>query len=902
MPHRPAPLALHDFDHHIASTDGPPTPRLVIANVNSWNYTESGFIRSHSPASKQQRYMPARVDERSISPSSSSSAHPNMKNDRQQSSSQARPQGSKPNRPTPLSRTADIHLSPHRPEPIDTGANNGIGVAIGSPTQQVPPQQQQQQQQTGSEHGVKLPHRKPSIKRPGILTRATTTTQAPSPPNPSKPKRWKSVGGIFGRKKAVQVDAMAAHQEAEELPRVSEVQPQRESRAPTRKSSQRKRSVSRLGRMSSAKSKRGVSSDRGASKRDSFVHRSRSRSSVISQNPRMSINPARSRQSTVGQPPRSSTYGSSNKRSSVLGPVASSRPARKRDSRPRLDVQIPGSELGRYSALFSGILQQEQQKRNSQQLLIKQQGYTARDSSINLGSVKPRKDVSGRGPSPQREKENRPSIVEEESPELSHGQQNDVHVAQSAQKSSELKVPGEGRPVTAWPQPAKTKRPSVSSTSTNSSARPPAKSPSYSLFPSTAKLSCSPAQASMSSNGSHSNSADRVPLVQRPDALRSASASVASTLRSEPKPEGCPQRNMPQRSRPPPMPLQTADAAQASVSALRSKFTIAPSNADKQHERRSSTISESPGSEVPDLALDTPSPDSPRSISSFDELRARVPSSYYTAPSEPAASSTQSFEKALPAPPVPMSWNHDAPYPARSSSFRRDAPPDHRQMSTNPYRNRALQRNPHSATSAQQLQHPQPTFLASRFSDSTITTVNSTSTVSNLSSSQRQSNLSHQHHPHESSGRASSHSARSHNGGATIGIARTISIRDASPGEKMPVPAIVRSNSGASSVTLHHRKRQQPQKQQQRVSRKLPGGQEVNSIWETAMATREVDEEDEEESVSEGPSRARTPQIVNREFEIDTAGSAREAVAAGILSPTAVAAARRSECGLLVRE
>ena len=699
---------------------------------------------------------------------------------------------------------------------------------------------------------------------------------------------------------------MAAHREAEESSTVFEVQqPQREARSTTRKSSQRERSGSRLGRIGSVKSKRGKSSDRGAGKRDSFAQRSRSRSSVISQNPRMSINPARSRQSTVGQSHRNSTFAVPNKRSSVLGPVASSRP-RKRDSRPRLDVQIPDSDLGRYSALFSGILQQ-QQRRNSQHLLIKQQGYMAADSSINLGSVKPRKDSASRGVSPQGEKAGRPSMVEEEPSDLPHSQQNDVQAAQNAQKS-ELKVPGEGRPLTQWPQLPTTKRPSVSSTSTNGSAKPPVKSPSYSLFPSTAKSAFSPAQASISSNGSRSDSADRVPQIQRPDAPRSASTTVASTSRSEAKPEAGQPLNKAPKARPPPMSLHTADATQASVSALRSKFTMVPSVPDKQQDRRASTVSESPGSDVPDLATDSPSPDSPKSITSLDEHRNRAPSSYYTAPSEAAASSTLSFEKALPAPPVPLPSSHSAPYPARSSSFRRDAPPDNQPISTNPYRNRGLQRSPHSAAPAHQLeQHlqPQPPFLTSRFSDSTIATVNSTSTVSNLSTSQRQSNLSHHLHPLESPGRASSQSAGSHSGRATIGIARTVSIRDASPGEKMPIPAIVRSNSGASSVTLRKGNQQQRHQAQQRASRKAPGGQEAKSIWETAMATREEEmeeEHDEKESVSEGPSRARTPQIVNREFEIDDTDSAKEAVAAGILSPTAVAAARRSECGLLVRE
>lgn len=320
------------FDHHIRITDGPPTPRLVVANTRNWNFSRGAFPQTTSSFASDDGFVPVN-ESRSKTSHAVVPASPNLERpsiqvkDRESIPVDRRSRIGKLSRSLSLKRSRPTLVTPGTPgtpgspstqdrkQEIEKAA---IGIALGSPSMcpgnsnHVWPRSTTMGTVTKCSSGKPLKdgfddQRRPQA-RPGL-------------------RRLTSVGNLFLRRKQ---SSATSNQPRAVRPRASiaEAHFRRQSfsfdttRAwPARGSSLREWSSQ----------KKTPSSHNTIHEEGGPTHLAEIGSRSVASRKRLSASErARKRESY--------------------------RISRRRDSRPRLDVDIPDACMERYSIMFSDLL------------------------------------------------------------------------------------------------------------------------------------------------------------------------------------------------------------------------------------------------------------------------------------------------------------------------------------------------------------------------------------------------------------------------------------------------------------------------------------------------------------------------------------------------------------------
>lgn len=520
MPSTLAPLPVEDFDHHIFATDGPPTPRLVVANTSNWNSSSGAFMTAHSPAKQNFQLTPALGERPFPLRAATVPTHgmPSQTDAPTDPHSQPRTIGSKLSRSISLKRQKSTGalkkgLSPEKDD---------IGLALGSPSQ------------FGRSNSREL------TMEPGTGTLTTCyskVTQTPEwqPKPDSQPrsgiKKWRSVGELFGRKKpqskmsrrrAATGSSTAASQSTSSIV-ASPVQTARTSVD---------RSLSSI--VASPAQTARPSIDRSAVS-EQWPNRDSSLNANPAMTPRTPRTPApRRRHDTIEEEdeeePEHEHRPTPRRRSKKISLRSKTKPcrsesfktrkststkaSRKRDSRPRLDVDIPNAALERYSIMFSEFLQksepedsltdpnllQEQPGRseNTRNALNQLQAQSARIPQTSKPFPHPSRTTRPSGTLPHASKPSQTSSLLSRSSRTLHQPETMAPTSVTSQASSPfsqvsgilhapetlkpLKVTGLDGQSPSSLKPPPSADPSQSKTSPNQLSKSP-KSPAYSLFP-----------------------------------------------------------------------------------------------------------------------------------------------------------------------------------------------------------------------------------------------------------------------------------------------------------------------------------------------------------------------------------------------------------------------------------
>lgn len=299
-----------DFDRAIALADRTVTPRFVVANVNSWNYSKTAVVHVHDPS------------EQGRAPSSSLEVRPSTSHgilNRPKRQSFSRPLTSDGSR-----RNEDIPPPPRLPPAFAPRHDSfdvpgPIGVAITSPLMPAA-------DIVSAEDRAPPPPAKTATSSSSIKAPASTKEQ-----QPAKTNRWKTMGSLFRRKTPATPAAPPPVPEA-----VKKTKQSPESSDSGRSSTSRRRSLSRrlsFGSISRSKVRLDETPPLPLPKIE--VERAKSRAGSI--RPGTGSNES----NDVARPPVS-----------LLAPTTTpvTAPA------PMLNIEIPQVKMDRYSVMFSDLL------------------------------------------------------------------------------------------------------------------------------------------------------------------------------------------------------------------------------------------------------------------------------------------------------------------------------------------------------------------------------------------------------------------------------------------------------------------------------------------------------------------------------------------------------------------
>ena len=537
MPRLLEPFHVEDFDHRMASTDGPPTPRLVVANVNNWNFSKGAFLRAHSPV-RDDDVAPQIADGRkSTSRESSAQIHGRQSSSRPPDSSHL------------SSRNQISDRAPTKPS-LRIPQQKNIGVAIGSPSEYAIPSSKERHSEVKRNQGK--PQRKSG--QAGPQPRKDTEEGLLG----ASKRGWGSVRGLFGRKKDPPEIRSRARPESKRISRhfhQTPVQaslrehpvpvgvpwaphaaaqpappPLRQEEEDRRKSMQRRPSFKRVA---------------SASKRK----------------PR---------------PPSIRNYSNQ----TML---------KNRESKPRLNIDIPTGDLGRYSSLFMSVNQP------------------------NHPAKAPQPGVSpAQNP--------RHSLLK---PDQSTSFQNNP-----ANVSKPLPAPLDMRLIqeSAEQRPASHRSTSSKTVQLSNSARIVPKSPCYSLFPKPKAEAPSPTLVDKSTG-----------ISLLPELRRTQTDTAMQTPASLKRDVDPPQKSSTltsRHSKEPAAPLWSRFAISSDRQVLNSPVQRQLSDAKQSSQKHSChppALAISPGSTPPELGDSSPSPNSPESIKSITDKDGSTTASMYTA-------------------------------------------------------------------------------------------------------------------------------------------------------------------------------------------------------------------------------------------------------------------------------
>ncbi|KAI9717342.1 MAG: hypothetical protein M1828_007230 [Chrysothrix sp. TS-e1954] len=336
-------VLLQDFGYdNFSSDDEAPTPRLVIANVGNEHYSQRAFMHAHSPLQETFDSVSQDVPKRPNTAGSTASRDRKLSMFSRPLTSyecEARKRDSRPGTASGVPR-----------RDFGPSGTSGIGVALGSPT--------------GAE--VDDATLDGAVLKPLYTTRndsAKTLQHLPPAPHQEiqeqrpKPKRWKSVGNLFSRKKSLTSKTPPA--------------------ATPELQSAHFESLADLSQQSEKADKK--SRSRSGSRSSISLRRSKPKAEDLPPMPAMPVLPPPSR-AAPGRPglahaqtapaivenPMKPELGSKSLRRKQLPQQHREQEqvqaaeqinitARKRDSRPQLDVEIPQTRFERFSVMFSDL-------------------------------------------------------------------------------------------------------------------------------------------------------------------------------------------------------------------------------------------------------------------------------------------------------------------------------------------------------------------------------------------------------------------------------------------------------------------------------------------------------------------------------------------------------------------